>query len=58
MQADSQSNSELPFAMQFATMPTAEDLLEANAATITSSYSTDCGPTSSPDDGQTVSHDD
>lgn len=58
MKTEENQISELPFAMQFATMPSDTDVMEAAAATITSTYSTDCGPNSSPDDGQTVSYDD
>ncbi len=53
-----QDVSNVPFAMQFASLPASTDLMEVTASTYTSSYGTDCGPNSSPDDGQTTSSDD
>lgn len=48
------SASNLPFAMQFASVPAVSDVMQLNASTYTTVYTTDCGPNSSPDDGQMV----
>ena len=52
------SASAQPFAMQFASVPTGGAIMEMSASTLTSTYSTDCGPNNSPDDGQDTSMDD
>jgi len=58
MQNTSSVASSVPFAMQFASVPLVSDVLEMSAATISSVYCTDCGPSSSPDDGASTSADD
>ncbi|KKR45708.1 MAG: hypothetical protein UT82_C0023G0003 [Parcubacteria group bacterium GW2011_GWB1_40_14] len=50
--------SVVPFAMQFASVPASNAVMEMSAGTISSVYCTDCGPNSSPDDGASTSNDD
>ena len=53
-----QTDSALPFAMQFASVPAPTAVMEMSAGTISTVYCTDCGPNSSPDDGADTSTDD
>ena len=58
MQTSDQNGSNLPFAMQFATPPSQNAVLEKMAGALTTVYTTDCGPNSSPDDAPDTTNDD
>lgn len=58
MQNANISCSTLPFAMNFAQIPSQTDVLDSVAATYTTTYNTDCGPNNSPDDAPGISNDD
>lgn len=49
---------EVPFAMRFMQQPQDGDMLSSMGATMTTTYSTDCGAQNSPDDGATDTKDD
>ncbi len=51
-------SGEVPFAMRYMQQPQEGDSGSGVGATMTTTYSTDCGPGSSPDDGATDSKDD
>jgi len=53
-----ESDREVPFAMLHMQAPSAEDRLHANMSTLTTVYTTFCGPQSSPDDGAVANPDD
>ena len=53
-----QSTTVVPFAMLFMGKPEVGDMLGSNVNTMTTTYSTACGPQGSPDDGQTSTKDD
>ena len=48
----------LPFTMRFMEIPEVTDRLDTNGNTLTTVYTTDSGPSSSPDDGPITKKDD
>jgi hypothetical protein len=50
--------AEIPFTMMFMSQPQNGDILPSMGNTMTSTYSTDSGPNSAPDDGETSTKDD